>query len=145
MKTIRLLLLLLMPSYLLIACSNDENIPQLTGIVWKCKGFVNTSEGSLTQIHPKQETMPVKNYTILFETSGNVEGYTGANTFKGMYTKIGNRLKLYEIERTLVGIIGENVDYENILFNSIETYELSNKELLLYFDNGKKYLLFYPL
>jgi len=145
MKDRKFLLLFLLLSVLLSACSSDDVDDQLTNTVWKCKGYASATDGTLNLIHPDQGSMSPSQYTITFHTDGTVTGFSGANQFSGQYSVIGNRLTINNVQKTLISFIGENIDYDDILFHAIESYTISSNELRLYFDNGQQFLLFSPV
>ena len=131
-------------SILLYACNSDEENSQLIGVSWKCQGYVNVYEGTLNKIHPNQENMSSDKYTMIFNANGTVSGSTGANRFNGKYKLSGKHLNIYDVQQTFVYLVGENLEYEDVLFHSIETYSVSSTELRLFYDDGQQYLLYYP-
>ena len=125
-----------------VACSRDDDMAESIQGKWRCVGWCLSTSSSITPVNPHIQQENGNMYTISFEKNGIVHGHTGANEFSGRYNVFGNVIRLMDIEQTLEGIIGETIDYEDVLFHSIETYEIRSRKLMLFFDNGQKYLLF---
>ena len=130
----------LLASILLAGCSKDDDgIPaQLTAHKWICYGFGHVEDGSLIPIVPG-----AKCYQLEYNTDGTFNGTTFANKGGGKYEADGDRMSMSNFLMTAVYAPNTDDDkYYAIIGQQIESYEVTDTELRLFYNNGQEFLLF---
>jgi len=139
--------------------SEAEQLTSLEGIKWKLAGIFDTKTGALKVLEPKDCD---ECYTLTFEPdsffnknewfNGKVEvktgwykiskGYSSSNILACWYNVdyITNSFQIYNIGGTEVNELFDGRLYRETLL-SVQSFLLKN-ELILYFDDKSKYLLF---
>ena len=136
MKTIRYVLFI---SALLgaISCQSEET--GLKGTTWKLVGFVDVETGNLKVAEPDDPRC----YILTFDTDSTFSGISSTNQKWGEY-----RIDYEKSTLTITSSFGTEINelFDGLLFvksfMSVQSFFLSDAELRLYYDNGKKYLLF---
>ncbi len=118
-------------------CEKDTFYNKLIGS-WKFIGFGNIEDNSFENATP---TDCGNCYILSFSSDGILSGTTSMNSFNGEYeVHENNGITLFNIISTLAGELGNGDKYADALW-IIESYEIDNKELKLYYNNKKNFLL----
>jgi heat shock protein HslJ len=152
MKTIKLInmktvVLLFLSSILLLSfgCSDDNDLPKgegdiITNIKWKLTGFVDGLTGVSKEPDPKDCS---DCYWIYFDADKTFTGKSSVNFFGGTYESDESTIQITDLLTTEIGGIyaDENAYIKNITEISVFSVT-ADKELKLYYNEKKDYLLF---
>ena len=115
------------------------------GITWKLYGFGAVGNDEVQKVRPEKgdECWNDEQYTILFKEDGTLEGHTFSNALGGEYCIDGNNLVIKDLWATEIGEEYDGAKYYEALYSPLtHVFEIRNDQLLLYYDEGKNYLLF---
>ena len=115
---------------------------QIIGAKWKFYGFGAYDSEEIRKAKPNDcESC----YIITFGEDGKITGTTSSNDFSGDYIiSVDSLTILQPVCTTKVGEIGDGFEfYESLL--SCTNYVINDKQLFLYYNNKKNYLLFNEL
>lgn len=119
------------------------------GITWRLYGFGTVGEDKVEKTKPEKgdEGWFDGLYTIIFKDDGTLWGKDYLNEFRGVYIIDGNTLVFDEMRTTLVGeyFPDEEKYYAAPCSPYTHPFKIKNGQLLLYYNDGKDYLLFYKL
>jgi len=126
-----------------IACEKKEQ--SLKGTFWKLAGIMDVQTGILTELEPKDCEQC---YTLIFIADDTLVTWSTTNSHRGIYNMDykTNSFNIISLLGTLVGERGDGWKYVRS-FCQVQSFSLKNKkkelkELWLYYDDEKKYLLF---
>jgi len=117
----------------------------VVNVIWKLVGIVDIQNNSLTEL--SCEKRRGKCYTLLFLTDDIFASTSSSNYEEGNYNAnyATNTIKIKILGGTKVGETADGMEWSNILRGhsaTIDKFELKKRELKLYYNNGKNYLLF---
>ena len=125
------------------ACSEDE-IESIYSTNWKLYGYGNTDDENIRK--PLESPMlGSRAYTVRFSEDGSISGYACFNENMGSYRIWGDSIQVLSFGGTKVGSDSpylEEEDYYMSSFRNSSTFEIRNRQLKLYYNNGKEYMLF---
>ena len=128
--------------------SSDDPI-SLKGTKWKLAGIVDVETGSLKVLEPKDCMKDNRCYTLIFEKlvsdmdDNSFITYTPSNELVGIYG-IDNEDQSFFIRIAGGTKVAEHWDgplFRNCI-NAVQSFSLRDKELRLYYNENKNYLLF---
>jgi len=126
------------------ACSDDEGETTLINTSWKLQGYGNTNDQTIRE--PLESPMyGSRAYTVRFSESGTISGLACFNENMGRYRVWGDSIKVLSFGGTKVGSVSpylEEEDYYKFSFMNCSTFEISNRQLKLFYNDGKEYMLF---
>ena len=111
----------------------------LVNTKWKLVGFVDVTEKCLKSAEPMDWD---EYYTLAFYTD-TLYGQTTLNTFSALYEANYETtdMQIHGIFTTLAGEFADGYRYCDALF-SVRSFSLQEKELRLYYNDNKEFLLF---
>jgi hypothetical protein len=111
----------------------------LKGTTWKLKGFVDVETGNLKVAEPNDP----KCYILTFDTDSTYTGISSTNHIYGEY-RVDYEKSTIDIVNPMGTEISELFDGLMYMqsFMSVQSFLISGKELRLYYNAGKNYLLF---
>ena len=118
---------------------------KVIGVTWKLYGFGTVGEDEVQKGKPEkgEEWWKEEQYTILFKEDGTLEGHTFSNDFSGEYSIDGSTLVIGDLWATEIGEEYDGYKYYEALYSPLtHVFEIRDDQLLLYYNEGKNYLLF---
>jgi len=107
---------------------------------WKLAGVVDDKTGSLQELEPKDCE---ECYTMTFDTETTFSSFSTSNHGTGTYNYGTHNFRITRHGGTEIGERGDGNLWVSTLW-AVESFSLLENELRLYYDGGKKYLLFNP-
>lgn len=123
----------------LTGCNSKDTIASLSATKWKLKGYVTAEDSQLRAIECDDNE---DNFRLEFMNKVQTYGWGEKNSIGGKYKVAGTNISFEELVYTQATT---QLDYEDIFFELIENaseYAIQNKELYLYSDDKKSYLVF---
>ena len=140
------LCLVLVTFFAVSGCDKSESETNtLQGTKWKLAGIVNAQTGNLKVLEPKNCD---KCYILTFDTDNSFQTFSSTNDLQGIYmadykTKT---MQISDFGGTKIGEIGDgNLYWNHDIWHTVQTFSLQGKELRLYYNENKNYLLFKSL
>jgi hypothetical protein len=120
--------------------SCNEHEQELSGTKWKLDGVV-TVNGNTQILESKSDLC----YSLKFNESNELSGFSSANQLHGTYEIVStNKIHIDIHAITEINELFDGRLYINFL-NDVQSYSFKRNCLCLYFESGKKYLLFIPV
>jgi hypothetical protein len=120
-----------------MSCEKDEPVQlhALQDVKWKLMGFVDA------QGYKQAEPYSNDCYWLIFNANNTLHGKSSTNSLAGRYEIKTDKLHITNLIGTAIGEIGDGELFTECL-QQIESFELSDNELKLYYNGGTNYLLF---
>lgn len=157
MKTFKILFTFAVAFAVLISITACDDRPfqevalaEITGTVWKLKGFVEVKTNKLTTVQYGYQDTPLNTcYTLTFVAADNALGQSVTN---GMNVDFHQHILINThdiitlqqqpgVLQTLIGESNEASKYTATL-STVTAYQCSNGQLKLYYNDNKEYLLY---
>ena len=123
---------------LLIAGGCGKDTPSELLGTWKLIGFGNLEGNIVTEAEPKD---CLECYTITFQKDGILTGFTATNATYGKYNVQGKQIKIERFSiKTLVNELFDGPRFVEDV-RKVTRYEIVSKQLRLYYNEDKDYLL----
>jgi heat shock protein HslJ len=121
--------------------TKDSTATNLAGTKWKLVKFVNVSEGITKDPEPSSDSC----YWIMFNNDGTMCGQSSTNELFGYYQINFSTLTI----QLLVGGTKISEMFDGSLYmekiNLVDSFNLTNTDLKMYYNNQQNYLLFKSL
>jgi hypothetical protein len=124
---------------------NNAAIPSLTGVKWKLIGIgdVKTDELKALKSYTVDGKDCKKCYTVTFKENGTFTGFSTTNELYGNYliNYSTHDFKISELGGLKINELGDGNIYFTLL-GTVQSYDLIESGLKLYYNNKNNYLLF---
>ena len=124
---------------------NNAAVPSLTGIKWKLVGIgdVKTDELKALKSYTVDGKDCAKCYTVTFKENGTFTGFSTTNELYGNYliNYSTHDFKISELGGLKINELGDGNIYFTLL-GIVQSYDLIESGLKLYYNNKNNYLLF---
>ena len=141
------LCLVVVTLFAVIGCDKSET-PQketLRGSKWKLVGIGSLDNIALQELEPKDCE---KCYTLTFDTNNTFQTFSSTNNLQGIYKAnySTKEMQITDFGGTKMGEIGDgNLYWNHDVWHTVQTFSLQKKELRLYYNGNRNYLLFKAL
>ena len=121
-----------------MGCKDEPNVIDIYH-TWKFQGFGNVTDSSFEKV--KLDCLIDSCFILIFSKNGNFSGNTSSNGISGSYAVEGKKITISNLFGTKRGEMGSGYKYSDAL-RLIESYEIYQNKLKLYYNQGQNYLLF---